>query len=51
MSRFWSAAAQNMAKAASQARLGRIIYLGGLGVEGKTLSKHLRSRTEVARIL
>jgi len=44
-------AAQNMAKAASRARLERIIYLGGLGVAGKTLSKHLRSRTEVARIL
>jgi uncharacterized protein YbjT (DUF2867 family) len=44
-------AAKNMAKAASRAGLERIIYLGGLGIEGKTLSKHLRSRTEVARIL
>jgi len=44
-------AARNMAKAASRAGMERIIYLGGLGVEGKTLSKHLRSRTEVARIL
>lgn len=44
-------AALNMAKAASRAGLERIIYLGGLGIEGKTLSKHLRSRTEVARIL
>jgi len=44
-------AALNMAKAASRAGLERIIYLGGLGIEGRTLSKHLRSRTEVARIL
>ncbi len=44
-------AALNMAEAASRAGLERIIYLGGLGIEGKTLSKHLRSRTEVARIL
>ena len=44
-------AALNMAKAASRAGLVRIIYLGGLGIEDKTLSKHLRSRTEVARIL
>ncbi|MES0349582.1 MAG: DUF2867 domain-containing protein [Desulfobacteria bacterium] len=44
-------AALNMAKAASRAGMERIIYLGGLGIEGKTLSKHLRSRTEVARIL
>ena len=44
-------AAQNMARAASRAGMERIIYLGGLGIEGKTLSKHLRSRTEVARIL
>jgi len=44
-------AALNMAKAASRAGMERIIYLGGLGIEGKTLSEHLRSRTEVARIL
>jgi len=44
-------AARNMAKAASRAGLERIIYLGGLGIEGKHLSKHLRSRTEVAHIL
>jgi uncharacterized protein YbjT (DUF2867 family) len=44
-------AALNMGRAASRAGLERIIYLGGLGIEGKTLSKHLRSRTEVARIL
>ena len=44
-------AAINMARAASRTGLERIIYLGGLGVESKTLSKHLRSRTEVAKIL
>jgi uncharacterized protein YbjT (DUF2867 family) len=44
-------AAQNMAKAAAKTGLERIIYLGGLGVEGSFLSKHLRSRAEVARIL
>ncbi len=44
-------AARNMASAASRAGLERIIYLGGLGVKGKNLSKHLRSRTEVAHIL
>jgi uncharacterized protein YbjT (DUF2867 family) len=44
-------AASNMVKAASAAGLERIIYLGGLGIESKTLSKHLRSRTEVAQIL
>lgn len=44
-------AAQNMAKAASAMGLERIVYLGGLGIEGETLSKHLRSRMEVARIL
>ena len=44
-------AAENMARAASAGGLERIVYLGGLGIEGKTLSKHLASRTEVARIL
>jgi len=44
-------AANNMARAASKGGVERIIYLGGLGIEGKTLSKHLRSRTEVAHIL
>jgi uncharacterized protein YbjT (DUF2867 family) len=33
------------------AGLERIIYLGGLGLEGPKLSKHLRSRAEVASIL
>ncbi|MHB8066448.1 MAG: SDR family oxidoreductase [Desulfobaccales bacterium] len=45
-------AAGNMAKAAAQARLERLIYLGGLGSATDThLSEHLRSRQEVARIL
>lgn len=44
-------AAQNMAGAASKAGLDRIIYLGGLGLQGAALSKHLRSRMEVAGIL
>jgi uncharacterized protein YbjT (DUF2867 family) len=44
-------AAQNMVRAAASAGLERLVYLGGLGVEDQTLSKHLRSRTEVARIL
>jgi uncharacterized protein YbjT (DUF2867 family) len=45
-------AAYNMVAAASQVKLSRIIYLGGLGIESQQpLSKHLRSRLEVARIL
>ena len=37
--------------AAERAHLQRIIYLGGLGDEQADLSKHLRSRAEVAQIL
>jgi uncharacterized protein YbjT (DUF2867 family) len=44
-------AAVNMAKAASEEGVERIIYLGGLGEESDSLSKHLKSRMEVARIL
>jgi len=44
-------AAANMAEAAGDASMERIIYLGGLGEESDSLSKHLKSRTEVARIL
>jgi uncharacterized protein YbjT (DUF2867 family) len=44
-------AAINMAKAADEAGMEKIIYLGGLGEESDTLSKHLKSRIEVARIL
>jgi uncharacterized protein YbjT (DUF2867 family)/uncharacterized protein YndB with AHSA1/START domain len=45
-------AAQNMVRAAAEADLDRIIYLGGLGgADDPNLSEHLRSRFEVARIL
>jgi uncharacterized protein YbjT (DUF2867 family) len=44
-------AAVNMAEAAGEAGMERIIYLGGLGEDTDTLSKHLKSRMEVARIL
>jgi len=44
-------AARNMADACAAARVERLIYLGGLGEDGPDLSEHLRSRTEVARIL
>lgn len=44
-------AAENMVKAAENAGLKRIIYLGGLGEKEETLSKHLLSRIEVGEIL
>ncbi len=44
-------AAANMCRAARNVNLSRIIYLGGLGVDGPALSKHLRSRLETAEIL
>jgi len=45
-------AAQNMVSAAADAGLKRIIYLGGLAeTKHGTLSKHLQSRIEVAKIL
>jgi len=44
-------AASNMVKAAQTARLERIIYLGGLSSDSPGLSKHLKSREEVAMIL
>lgn len=44
-------AARNFAASACQAGVRRIIYLGGLGAEGQSLSAHLRSRQEVADIL
>lgn len=43
--------AQRFLQAAEQAKVPRILYLGGLGEEGEGLSKHLESRTEVAEIL
>lgn len=40
------------AKAAAQAKVKKIIYLGGLGSShGNTLSPHMRSRQEVGRLL
>jgi len=44
-------AAGNFATAASAAGVERVVYLGGLGVEGDTLSRHLRSRREVETVL
>ena len=44
-------AARTMARAAAEAGLSRLIYLGGLGEENPALSRHLRSRAEVAAIL
>ncbi|MBI1271958.1 DUF2867 domain-containing protein [bacterium] len=44
-------AARNMVEAAGRSGLKHIIYLGGLGEDSPDLSKHLRSRTEVGRIL
>jgi uncharacterized protein YbjT (DUF2867 family) len=45
-------AATNFARAANQARVRRIIYLGGLGDDtDPKLSPHLRSRHEVGKIL
>ncbi|MDY6836919.1 MAG: NAD(P)H-binding protein [Thermodesulfobacteriota bacterium] len=43
--------AKNFLKAAEEAGVKRIIYLGGLGETGDKLSKHLASRQEVAHIL
>lgn len=44
-------AAQNFGKAAKDAGVSRIIYLGGLGENRADLSPHLRSRHEVGEIL
>ena len=44
-------AAENFAKAATQAGVRRLIYLGGLGNPDDRLSKHLRSRQETGDIL
>jgi uncharacterized protein YbjT (DUF2867 family) len=43
--------AQVMARAAREAGVSRLVYLGALVPEGEELSPHLRSRTEVATIL
>jgi uncharacterized protein YbjT (DUF2867 family) len=44
-------AAEVMATAAREAGVGRLVYLSGLTPQGEKLSKHLRSRAEVADIL
>ncbi|MES3518386.1 MAG: NAD(P)H-binding protein [Natronomonas sp.] len=44
-------AARTFVRAADEAGIGRVIYLGGLGSEDDTLSDHLRSRREVEKIL
>lgn len=44
-------AAENMKAAAEGAGLERLIYLGGLGEDSPDLSKHLKSRAEVGKIL
>jgi len=44
-------AALNMVRAAESAELERIIYLGGIGGENSSMSKHLASRYEVGKIL
>jgi uncharacterized protein YbjT (DUF2867 family) len=44
-------AALAFARAAAEAGLGRIVYLGGLGDDDDDLSAHLRSRREVEALL
>jgi uncharacterized protein YbjT (DUF2867 family) len=44
-------AAENFARAAGQAGVRRIVYLGGLGESNAELSPHLRSRQEVGKLL
>ncbi len=44
-------AARTFARAAADAGVERIVYLGGLGRDGDDLSPHLRSRREVERLL
>ena len=44
-------AAANVAGAAAEAGVRRIVYLGGLGDPGDSLSEHLASRQEIGRVL
>jgi uncharacterized protein YbjT (DUF2867 family) len=44
-------AADNFARAAQEAGVDRLVYLGGLVPQGASLSPHLRSRLEVEQIL
>lgn len=42
--------AEIVARAAAEASVSRIVYLGGLHPDGENLSPHLRSRVEVGRV-
>lgn len=44
-------AAENFARAAQNAGVDRVVYLGGLVPQGEAISPHLRSRLEVEQIL
>jgi uncharacterized protein YbjT (DUF2867 family) len=44
-------AADNFARAAQEAGVDRVVYLGGLIPQGESISPHLRSRLEVEQIL
>src|SRR6476659_432946 len=44
-------AADNFARAAQEAGVDRVVYLGGLIPQGQAISPHLRSRLEVEQIL
>ncbi|WP_409466446.1 NAD(P)H-binding protein [Amycolatopsis sp. GA6-003] len=46
-----AAAARAFARASADAGVRRIVYLGGLGDDGDSLSEHLASRREVERLL
>ncbi|MFC9561136.1 SDR family oxidoreductase [Agromyces sp. NPDC056965] len=43
--------AENVARAAREHGVSRLVYLGGLHPDGERLSRHLRSRTQVGEIL
>ncbi|MEV6520384.1 NAD(P)H-binding protein [Longispora sp. NPDC051575] len=43
--------ARHFAAACTRAKVERVVYLGGLGVDDGELSEHLRSRREVERLL
>ena len=45
------AAAANVSRAAAEAGVGQIVYLGGLGADEPGASAHLRSRRETAKLL
>jgi uncharacterized protein YbjT (DUF2867 family) len=46
-----AAAARVFGRAAAEAGVTRIVYLGGLGADGDVLSAHLRSRRQVEALL